>query len=134
MSTLARAREIALIAHSGQMDKTGAPYFWHCRRVAAAAVTDEEKITAYLHDVLEKGRDWNLERLRGEGFPPSVIEAVRALTREPGEDEDAYLRRAMKNEIARVVKKADLADNLRQARESGQSPEKYEKALAEIGR
>ncbi|AOF93267.1 HD domain protein (plasmid) [Sinorhizobium sp. RAC02] len=70
MNHVNHAIEIALVAHEGQMDKTGHPYFEHCRRVAEAVQGNETKVVAYLHDVVEKGREWTLDRLREEGFPP----------------------------------------------------------------
>jgi hypothetical protein len=37
--------------------------------------TDPERIVGILHDVVEDGPGWTLERLEGEGFGPDVIEA-----------------------------------------------------------
>ena len=84
MHQLDRAIEITLEAHAGQTDKTGEPYYLHCNRVAAAVSTIDEKIVAYLHDVVEKG-GWSLERLKAEGFSDPVVSAVDALTKREGE-------------------------------------------------
>ncbi|SOC34804.1 HD domain-containing protein [Rhizobium subbaraonis] len=65
---LMRAVAIARNAHHGQLDKVGEPYFEHCRRVAEAMSTAEEKTVAYLHDVVEKTGSWTSARLAGEGF------------------------------------------------------------------
>lgn len=127
---LQRAIQIAAEAHQGQKDKVGHPYFDHCRRVAERVVGDEERIIAFLHDVPEKGSGWTLDRLREEGFSPSVIAAVDALTRRLGEADDAFVRRAASNPLARPVKQADLEDNFVQAEQAGLDTSKYLDGLA----
>lgn len=66
MHRLDRAIEIAMEAHAGQSDKTGEPYYLHCNRVAAAVPNIDEKIVAYLDDVVEKA-GWSLERVANPG-------------------------------------------------------------------
>ncbi|WP_141652379.1 HD domain-containing protein [Rhizobium grahamii] len=127
-SDLLRAVKIAFKAHMGQTDKGGEPYFLHCKRVADA-VSGGERAVAYLHDVVEKGPGWTLDRLRDEGFTPAVIEAVDALTRRRDETDDAFVARALKNELARPVKVADLKDNLAQAEKTGIDSSKYREGL-----
>lgn len=106
-----RADRIAEAAHAGQVDKAGAPYITHPRRVAAALNDATETIVALLHDVVEDGPGWTLERLRAEGFPAEVVAAVDALTHRENEDYFDAVRRAGADPIARIVKLADLADN-----------------------
>jgi hypothetical protein len=50
--------------------------------------------------------------LRREGFQEPVIEAVAGLTKRDGEEYDAFVQRAARNPVSRVVKKADLEDNM----------------------
>ena len=57
MSTLARAIEIAVSAHKGQKDKSGAEYILHPLRVMERGKTEVEKICGVLHDVVEDS-DW----------------------------------------------------------------------------
>ena len=80
MSTLERAIEIAREAHKGQLDKAGCEYIGHPLRVMAAGRSPEEKIAGVLHDVVEDS-DWTFEQLEAEGFPSSVIEALRCVTK-----------------------------------------------------
>ena len=127
---LHQAAKIAEQAHRGQQDKTGRPYIEHLRRVADAVETLDGKTVAYLHDVIEKGDGWTLERLRGAGFGQPVVAAVDALTRRMDEGEEGFLCRAASNELALPVKIADLRDNLWQAHQAGVAPEKYEAGLA----
>ncbi|WP_431321309.1 HD domain-containing protein [Rhizobium sp. YTU87027] len=126
---LLHAAKIAFKAHADQTDKTGAPYFLHCRRVADAVGGGDERVVAYLHDVVEKGSGWTLDRLRKEDFSSTIVEAVDALTRRPDENDDEFVMRALRNPLARPVKIADLKDNLAQAEKAGSDPGKYEKGL-----
>ncbi|WP_312949085.1 hypothetical protein [Agrobacterium sp.] len=126
---LQRAQEIAQRAHSGQFDKTGRPYFEHCQRVAEAVDSNREKVVAYLHDVVEKGTGWTLQKLRNEGFDDRIVEAVDAMTLKPGENDELLVRRALTLELSRRVKIADLRDNLSQANLVGLDPSKYIRGL-----
>ncbi|MBB4292571.1 (p)ppGpp synthase/HD superfamily hydrolase [Rhizobium leguminosarum] len=129
MQHLDHAIQIALEADEGQADKTERPFFEHCQRVALLVSGEERRTVAYLHDVVEKGSRWTLDRLREEGFPPAIISAVDALTRRPDEPNDDFVRRAASNPLALPVKQADLEDNLRQAEQAGKKTEKYQHRL-----
>lgn len=85
MSTLDKAIRIAARAHEGQQDRYGAPYFLHPLRVMARVTTDEERMAAILHDVIEDS-EWTLDDLRKEDFAVVVLQAVDDLTRRDGED------------------------------------------------
>ena len=129
MSNLERAMEIAEAAHQGQSDRTGRPYIEHCRRVVDSVETLDQKIVAYLHDTLERGGSWTRSKLADEGFSPQILAAVDGMTRGADEDYASFVRRAASNRLARGVKRADLEDNIRQAREVGEPTEKYEEGL-----
>ena len=142
MATLERAIALAAAAHAGQFDKAGAPYILHPLRVMLRVGTPEARIAAVLHDVVED-TPWTLEQLAAEGFSPAVLEAVALLTHEASmpKGEDAYLayvRRAATNPIARVVKRADLEDNLDRSRIANFTERdearmaRYRRALAEL--
>ena len=75
--TLKHAIKIASVAHRGQLDKANKPYILHPMQVMDQVESTDEKITAILHDVVEKNPEWSLARLASEGFKPKVIEAVR---------------------------------------------------------
>ena len=112
MSTLERAIEIAREAHKGQLDKAGCEYIGHPLRVMAAGRSPEEKIAGVLHDVVEDS-DWTFEQLEAEGFPSSVIEALRCVTK-LSEDEpyEKFIARVKTNPLAVAVKINDLSDNM----------------------
>jgi (p)ppGpp synthase/HD superfamily hydrolase len=130
MSILDRAVKIAGEVHALQRDKTGRPYVEHCRRVADAVASKDEKAVAYLHDVIEKGEGWTQARLEDAGFGPDISAAVDAMSRRQGEEYFAFVRRAASDRLALPVKRADLEDNIWQSRQVGASASKYEKAIS----
>ncbi|MBU1105282.1 MAG: guanosine-3',5'-bis(diphosphate) 3'-pyrophosphohydrolase [Candidatus Riflebacteria bacterium] len=115
MSTLEKAIEIAARAHTGQVDKAGAPYIFHPLRLMFSVTGQLEQMTAVLHDIVED-TTITLADLRTEGFPEAVVVAVDALTKRPGETRLEAAARAAENPIARAVKLADVAHNMDLAR------------------
>jgi GTP diphosphokinase / guanosine-3',5'-bis(diphosphate) 3'-diphosphatase len=111
MSTLERAISLAAQAHAGQVDKAGEPYILHPLRVMLRVSTDEERIAAILHDVVED-TSVTIEQLATEGFSQTVVAAVEALTKLPGESRMEAASRAAGNPLARTVKLADNAENM----------------------
>jgi (p)ppGpp synthase/HD superfamily hydrolase len=111
VSTLERAIAIAAEAHAGQTDKAGAPYVLHPLRMMLRMSSIDARIVAALHDVCEDCPGWTFDRLRREGFPAHIIEALQSVTKRDGEDYEAFVRRAAANPIGRHVKLADLHDN-----------------------
>ena len=133
---LERAIAIATEAHAGQVDKAGTAYITHPLRVMRAQNNDEARIVAVLHDVVEDCEAWTFERLEAEGFSPTIIEALRLVTKIQGEPYEDFVRRAASNSISRAVKLADLADNMDVSRlpalteKDRERLEKYRKAMA----
>jgi (p)ppGpp synthase/HD superfamily hydrolase len=111
MATLDKAIRIAVQAHEGQLDRYGAPYILHPFRVMSRMHTEEEKMAAILHDVVEDS-DWTLKALGSEGFSAVVLKIVDDLTRRDKEDYMEYIERLKPNAIARRVKISDLEDNM----------------------
>jgi (p)ppGpp synthase/HD superfamily hydrolase len=124
---IADAQAIATQAHQGQLRKGGEPYITHPAAVAAA-VPDEFKPIAWLHDVVED-TPVRLADLRSAGLPPYVVDAVAVLTKSEGGDYDAYLQRVLANDHARRVKIADIRHNL-SGLPSEKNRAKYTRALA----
>jgi len=108
---LKQAIKIATIAHKGQTDKGGHDYIGHPLRVMDSVKSENEKIVAVLHDVVED-TDITIEYLRGKGFSEEVFDGVYAMTRGKEESYNHYIKKVMSNDIAVVVKLADLTDNL----------------------
>ena len=119
---LEKAIGIAVSAHRGQKDRYGAPYILHPLRVMQRLSTPDQQIVGVLHDVVED-TDWTFERLAEEGFPESLLEALKAVTKKKGEDYDDFVKRSAANPVARRVKLADLEDNM-DLRRTGEVTEK----------
>ncbi len=111
LSLLERAIKIAVVAHEGQKDRYGAPYILHPLRVMAGVQTDAQKIVAVLHDLVED-TSWTFEKLRRNGFPKEIVEAIDCLTKRKGESYQDFVSRSASNPLARRVKLADLQDNM----------------------
>ena len=114
---IAQAEQVAWAAHEGQVDKAGAPYIDHPGRVAVAAhlsapthLAEYAAAVGWLHDVVED-TGVTSDQLRQDGFPEAVIAGVDAMTKRKGEDVAEYFGRVRADELARIVKKADLDDN-----------------------
>ena len=111
MPTLEDAIALAADAHRGQRDKSGQPYILHPLRVMMRCQTEPQRIVAVLHDVVEDtGRSF--DDLRELGYPDEIIKALDCLTKRDGEPYDAFVERAASDPIARVVKIADIEDNM----------------------
>ena len=106
-----KALQIAIRAHKGQKDKAGHDYILHPIRVSERCDDPRAKIVALLHDTIED-TDVTADYLREEGFTEEIVKAVLALTRSEGEEYNDYVRRAAQNELGRMVKRADLEDNM----------------------
>lgn len=106
---LTMAKLICLIAHKGQKDKSGKPYWKHPFAVAKGVSGKDEKVVAYLHDVFEDTK-----------FPKEIIKLmfgkeicshVEAITR-GNESYTDYIDRVKTDEVARKVKISDLLQNM----------------------
>ena len=136
---LDRAIELAKQHHEGQTDKAGKPYIEHPLRVMNQVESEEEKIVAVLHDIVED-TDISLDDLRNEGFSEEVVSAVECLTKQDGENYDSYIERISFNPLAVKIKLADLEDNSDLTRlpevtdKDLERIEKYDKALEKLTR
>ena len=136
---LDRAIELAKQHHEGQTDKAGKPYIEHPLRVMNQVESEEEKIVAVLHDIVED-TNISLNDLRNEGFSEEVVSAVECLTKQDGENYDSYIERISFNPLAVKIKLADLEDNRDLTRlpevtdKDLERIEKYDKALEKLTR
>jgi len=108
-------------AFAGKVDKGGAPYIGHMKRIikllypiesGAQEIPDEElNCIAILHDLIEDCPEWNINSISAI-FPIRVIDALIVLTKLKNESYDKYITRVMTNKDAVRVKLCDLKDNM----------------------
>lgn len=110
-----KALEIAFDAHKDQVDKAGLPYIYHPFYLATQMETEDSIIVALLHDVVEDSH-YTFEEIENYGFSASIMAALRLLTHEDSEDYITYIHRVKENELARIVKLADLKHNSDESR------------------
>lgn len=129
------AIEVATQAHKGQLDKGGNPYILHPQAVATALDSTENKIVAYLHDVVED-TEITLEDLKEMGFTYRIVNSIRILTKSKDISYEDYLKSVKKDSNAWRVKMADIKHNMDISRIPEPTAkdfariEKYKKALA----
>lgn len=111
--TVARAEQLARIAHAGQFRRDGVtPYIVHPQAVAARVAGDPAaESVAWLHDVLEDTAVTETT-LREHGIPEGIVSSVRLLTKPEGADYGPYLHEIRRDPVARKVKIADMLSNL----------------------
>lgn len=113
MTPLQSALQTAEKAHRDKLDKRGEPKLFHPLRVLERVrhAGPDAVLVALLHDVVEDS-ETSLDDLRRQGFSEPVVEAVDRLSRRKGEPYPDYIVRCGANPLARLVKLADLEDNL----------------------
>jgi (p)ppGpp synthase/HD superfamily hydrolase len=134
--TFEQAVETAARALAGRTDKFGELELMHTLRVVVA-VPPEARVVAALHDVLEDS-DMTAEDLRRLGLGDVELEAVLLLTRPDDEPYEDYIERLATapgeaGRLARIVKLADLRDNLSRTRpEQEDLRQRYERAIKRL--
>lgn len=157
MNRVELAIEIATRAHRGQVDKLGADYINHPKRVHRnlleipkfkkldLAEREDCEVAALLHDVIEDSgvgplsERFEKQDLLDLGFTPRSIRLVELLTRTPEVEKAKYYSDINNDVLAKLVKWADIADNLNEKRVADLEPQKraylaerYKQALAII--
>lgn len=126
---ISTAEALAARAHAGQTRRGGTPYLEHPAAVAAQ-VPPALRPIAWLHDACEDS-DLTPDDLRAAGLPDSVVAAVEAISKGPGEAYEVYLERVLANPQAAAVKCADIAHNLG-SQPKPESRAKYLRALPRL--
>jgi len=112
------------------------PYTYHLEMVresVEAASPDERlQVVAVLHDILEdtKCSTAALHAL----FEDNIVDAVVALTKEPGMTKDEYITRVLANPMATAVKIHDTLANLTESVNRGDKKrvKKYSEQMARL--
>lgn len=130
MNPIDIALRIATTAHAGQLDRDGNPVILHPLTVGLMGKTDEEKITGFLHDVVEDSA-YTFDYLIKEGIPMDIVNALRLLTHKKGTDYYDYVQSIIEsgNPIALHVKYNDLQHNYARGKAYPALQKKHGKAL-----
>ena len=115
LSHIELALQIATRKHARQRDKGGDAYILHPLRLMNQCSTENERLVALLHDVLEDS-DFPRYELSNCNFPLGVTEAIELLTKNNDIDYQEYIYNISQNELARTIKILDLKDNLNLSR------------------
>lgn len=135
MSVLDKALQIATKAHEGQKDRDGEAYILHPLTVGLMGKTDEERMTGFLHDVLEDC-NYIAEDLLNEGIPDSVVNALQLLTHDRQIPYMDYVQGIIDshNPIALRVKFNDLTHNFERGKAYPDLQAKHGKALEVVSK
>ena len=126
-----RALCIAVDAHKGQIrEYSGEPYIVHPIAVFQGVDGEDAKVVALLHDGIEDS-DIELESLY-QVFPKRIVDAVDGVTRRDDESYGDFILRVKENELARIVKIADIEHNMSTLPGNHNLRDRYEKALREL--
>lgn len=131
------ALAVCRLVHDGQKDMSGSDFYMHPVAVASAVQNKglDYLVVALLHDTLEDCPEKISEDFIRRSYNDQVADAVVAITRNEGEKYFDYIQRCGKNDIARVVKVADIRHNMLRERFPGPDKvynglmQRYEKAL-----
>lgn len=145
--TLYDAVSLANLAHKDQKDKCGLPYILHPMRVCTSVIEHGETaaVLGVLHDTLEDGVNLGetvearLDYLMTNGLTSYEATLLIALTHMETEPYMSYIDRVMDYPLSRIIKIADIRDNLNPSRlskliqsEQDRLKAKYKRALEAI--
>ncbi len=126
-TSLERFRDAFLFAeeaHMGQLDKGGEPKICHVVRVGSSLLPDiEAAVVGLLHDIVEDTPASLHELIHRLDLTPAQANAIALVTRKEGESYADYIHSIATAatpgaQIARLVKLADLRDNLNPRRQA----------------
>lgn len=113
------ALELATLAHEGQYRRDGKPYITHPIAVADMMTTDDEKVVAYLHDVVEDTDArlltvGNQPYIKFQGVNYPITEEIRFALNRLIKDFSYidYIKDVTTSKLATKVKIADMFHNM----------------------
>ena len=108
-----KALELSLELFKHDTDKGGLPYMLHLLYVYRHVYSEEEKVVALLHDIMED-KNISKEELLDIGFSKKIVDDINILTRRKPMEYKEYIDNIIKNgsKEALEVKLADLKNNI----------------------
>lgn len=128
------ALQIATQAHCGQLDRDNYPAILHPIAVGLMGDTEQEKITGFLHDVVEDTQ-LTFDDLLEAGIAPDIVNALRLLSHDKlSMSYDDYITSIIEsgNPIALQVKYNDLRHNYARGKSHPDLQLKHGKALERV--
>lgn len=123
MNLLEKAKTIVEREFTNKFEQ-GECYKLHAYRVAEAMNSEEEKVVALLHDIVED-TELSLADLEAAGFSRKILDAVEDLTKGNGVRYFDYIEDLALNPLAARVKIAELRDNMDVVRVNAMSFQTY---------
>lgn len=128
------ALQIATKAHEGKLDRDGYAAILHPITVGLMGNTDAEKITGFLHDVVEDS-DYTYDDILNAGIPADIVGALKLLTHNKQQmSYEEYITQIISsgNPIALQVKYNDLRHNYARGKAHPDLQLKHGKALERV--
>ena len=127
MDVAKKAEKLARQIQNGQKKWTGELSIVHAETVAECpgiqGLGEEFIATAWLHEVIED-KKCTITDLKIQGFPETVVVAVDDITHRPDETHLETLLRIKENDMATMVKLADINDEMKRIK-PGHVKDKY---------
>ncbi len=110
---LSKTLELVLRVFDNKLDKGGKPNLLHIFKIYIKVKTQEEKLVALLHDIIEN-TDISEQDLKEYGYDKELIDTLLCLTKKKGEYYPDYIDRIINsnNLVALNVKLEDLKSNI----------------------
>ena len=108
-----KSLDLVLRLFADKTDKEGIPYIVHLMKVYSGVSSENEKVVALLHDVVEDTKV-TLDDLRKLGYSDEIIIPLTYLTKKKGEYYPDYIERIISSKDIHVynVKLSDLKHNI----------------------
>lgn len=111
MNLIDLSMAIAVEAYSGKVDKAGEPYILHPLRMMMKFKEEGLKVVALLHDVIEDSQI-TPAYLINHGIPLELTKIILLLSKRKDQSYEDYIHKIKKDIDARIIKIADIEDNI----------------------
>ena len=123
-----KSLDLVLRLFADKTDKEGIPYIVHLMKVYSGVSSENEKVVALLHDVVEDTKV-TFDDLRKLGYSDDIIIPLTYLTKKKGEYYPDYIERIISSKDIHVynVKLSDLKHNIDSKRIKNPSIDDYDR-------
>ncbi len=123
-----KSLDLVLRLFADKTDKEGIPYIVHLMKVYSGVSSENEKVVALIHDVVEDTKV-TFDDLRKLGYSDEIIIPLTYLTKKKGEYYPDYIERIISSKDIHVynVKLSDLKHNIDSNRIKNPSVDDYDR-------